>query len=514
MLTHPTRRWLAGIGVAGAFVAVSAAPAVATPEAVVTPYFQGTTMVPDSSGVSRHLTLTADRPAPLPDASVRYDFRALAGKITVAGERPESCTTPEPGVLVCEEVLNLELEAAPGATLYRAVAKPVRITPTDKAKRGDSGTIKIDVLVAGKQRLAHTSRVRIGEGVDLAGGPGTTRSAAPGGKFSVPLTVANVGDKTVEGFAAVFELPRSFRPEDRFSNCRYAEDRLVSCEFDEEIPAGGALTSTLNFQLGKDTMAPTTQSANARFLTKADLEDLIGKTGDAAARAAKPGTGPRLTLRTAPKMMRQADQTDVNPGNDYTNWSVKVTGKNGTDLVAIGATVKGKVGDVVTATVGFRNAGPATLDRTNGDYEDATQTRVELPPGTTAVGVPENCGQQDSGSRWYLCGPGMVLVAGETYTQEFRLRIDKVVPNAKGLVWVNGRCDCPAEFPWTGDIKPSNDKAALLVNPSDGGGAGDGDSLPITGSPTTLTVGVGSLLLVAGAGGYLVARRRRTHFVA
>ena len=29
MLTHSTRRWLAGIGVAGAFVAASATPAVA-----------------------------------------------------------------------------------------------------------------------------------------------------------------------------------------------------------------------------------------------------------------------------------------------------------------------------------------------------------------------------------------------------------------------------------------------------------------------------------------------------
>jgi hypothetical protein len=512
MLKHSTRRWLAGLGVAGAFVAASAVPASAAPEAVVKPSFEGTTMVPDSPGVSRSLILDADGPVSFSDVTVRYDFRALPETITLTGGTG-GCSTPERGVLSCK-LQNLELAELGETGVYRAVAGTVSIAPTDEAKVGDSGIIKIDVLVADKQRFAVSSRVRIGEGVDLAGGPDTTRSAEPGGKFSVPLAVANVGDKTVEGFAAVFELPRSFRPEDRFSNCRYAEDRLVSCEFDEEIRAGGGLTTTLNFQLGTDTMAPTTQSANAKFLTRAEFEDLIGKTGDAAARAAKPGTGPRLTMTAAPNRMRQADQTDVGPANNYTTWNVKVTGKNGTDLVAIGATVKGKVGDVVTATVGFRNAGPATLDRTNGDYEDATQTRVELPPGTTAVGVPENCAQQVGGSRWYLCGPGMVLVAGETYTQEFRLRIDKVVPDAKGLVWVNGRCDCPYEFPWTGDIKPSNDKAALLVNPSEGGGAGDGDSLPITGSPTGLIAGVGALLLAVGAGAYLLARRRPTRSVA
>ena len=48
-----------------------------------------------------------------------------------------------------------------------------------------------------------------------------------------------------------------------------------------------------------------------------------------------------------------------------------------------------------------------------------------------------------------------------------------------------------------------------------GGDNGDGDGgLPVTGQSTGLIAGLGALLLAVGAGGYLVAKRRRTRFVA
>ncbi|MCW3844752.1 LPXTG cell wall anchor domain-containing protein [Micromonospora yasonensis] len=53
-----------------------------------------------------------------------------------------------------------------------------------------------------------------------------------------------------------------------------------------------------------------------------------------------------------------------------------------------------------------------------------------------------------------------------------------------------------------------------MINPVDDGGQGGGGSLPITGRPTGLTAGLGALLLAAGTGAYVVARRRRTRFVA
>ncbi|MFE9190357.1 LPXTG cell wall anchor domain-containing protein [Micromonospora sp. NPDC007208] len=520
MLKH-SLRWLTGLGAAGALVAASATPAVAA--ATIEPYFQDTTLAVGSTATTRTLFLYADEPMVLTDVSVRYDYRSLATKVTVAPADGQECTAPEPGILVCEEPEDVALHELPpiGSGTYRNATKQVRLGLTEDAQLGDSGDIAVSFLAAGGQRGSYTSQVRVGEGVDLAGGPYTTVSSKPGGKFSAPLAVANTGDTTVSGFVAVFDLAYSIRTKDRFSNCRYSDDHLVSCQFDEEIPVGTGLVATLNLELGKDTYAPTNQSGHAQFMTTADFEDLTRVREAVGARAATPGSGPKLTLSAAPGMMRQAAQTDVGPGNDYTGWIIKATGTNGTDLAAIGATLKGRAGAVVTATVGFRNNGPATLDKVNQDYEAATHTTVELPPGSTAVEVPDNC-QLRPGTRTYQCASEMLLVAGQTYTMKFRLRIDKVIPNARGAVRVNAPCECPGGGSFQDDIKPANDRATIVVNAAQsGGGQGDGDgdgggggggSLPITGAPTTLIAGIGALLLVTGLGCCLLARRRSRFF--
>ncbi|MFG3639386.1 LPXTG cell wall anchor domain-containing protein [Micromonospora sp. NPDC047762] len=525
MLKH-SLRWLTGLGAAGALVAASATPAVAA--VAVEPYFQDATLAVGATPTTRALSLYADEPTVLTDVSVRYDYRSLANKITIAPANGQKCTAPESGVLVCEEPDEIVLyEMAPvGSGIYGNGAKQVLIAATDEAQVGDSGDVAVSFQAASGRRGSYTSHVRVGEGVDLAGGPYTSLSAKPGGKFTVPLVVANAGDRTVTGFVAVFDLPYSIRTKDRFSNCRYADDHLVSCHFDEDIPVGTGLATTLNLELAKDTAAPTNQSGYAQFMTTADFEDLTRVRAAVGARAATPGSGPKLTLAEAPSRVRQADQTDVGPGNEYTGWTIKATGTNGTDLAAIGATLKGAAGAVVTATVGFRNNGPATLDRTNGDFEAATHTDVELPPGTTAVGVPDNCWLRQDTTRTYLCASEMLLVAGQTYTVKFRLRIDKVIPNARGAVRVNAPCECPSGGAFKDDIKPANDRATIVVNAAQGGGGqgdddGDGDgggggggSLPITGAPTTVIAGIGALLLVTGAGCYLLARRHGSRFTA
>ncbi|MEU5903642.1 LPXTG cell wall anchor domain-containing protein [Micromonospora sp. NPDC047467] len=517
MLKHSTR-WIAGLGVAGALVAASATPAVAAASATE-PYFQDATLAVGSAPTTRTLFLYSDEPTVLTDVSVRYDYRSLANKITVAPANGQPCAVPEPGVLVCTEPGDVVLHemVPPGSGIYRNATKQVRIAATEDAQLGDSGDVAVSFQAAGERRGSYTARVRVGEGVDLAGGPFTDHASKPGGTFTVPLAVTNVGDTTVKGFAAVFDLAYSIRTKDRFSNCLYSDDHLVSCQFDEEIPVGEGLATTLNLELAKDTYAPSNQSGYAQFMTTADFEDLTRVRDAAGARTATRGGGPKLTLTEAPNRMRQADQTDVGPGYDYTGWTIKTTGTNGTDLAAIGDTLKGGAGAVVTATVGFRNNGPATLDKVNEDYEAATHVDVELPPGTTAVEVPDSCTLRQ-GTRTYLCGSEMLLVAGRAYTMEFRLRIDKVISNARGAVRVNAPCECPGGGGFADDITPANDRALIVVNAVSGGGAGGGDgdggSLPITGSPTGLIAGLGALLLVVGVGGYLLARRRTTRFSA
>ncbi|GAA2701718.1 LPXTG cell wall anchor domain-containing protein [Micromonospora olivasterospora] len=523
MLKHSTRRWLAGLGVAGAFVAASATPAVAAPAAQVELYFQNMTLAPGSPGKSDALHLFSDRPTVLHDVAVRYDYRSLVGKVTIAAQHGD-CTTPEEGVLLCKEHFPVSVDDLNGTW-----TEDVTIVPTDKAAVDDSGDLKISLQVAGKGRGSYTSRIRIGEGVDLAGGPNTEFTVKPGGAFEAPLTVVNVGEKPVKDVVAWFDLDYSIRTKDRFSNCFYVEDHLIACLLDEEIPAGEGRTATLNFQLGKDTYAPGHEYGNARFLTYGDFEDLFDVREEAGARAAKRGSGPKLTLRDAPTKVTRAAQTDTDPTNNFTEWQITVSGDNGADLEAIGAKLTGKAGDVVAATVGFRNNGPATLDYLRTDM-DVTYVDVTVPTGTTAVEVPFECAPRKGnandwdepgkpGGREYRCYPGPIAPAGEELTGEFRLRIDKVIANATGLVKVNVPCECDGGF--YKDLKPANDTAKILVNAAagDGGqGGGDGDddggTLPITGTSIGLVAGIGALLLVAGVGGYLVAKRRRTRFVA
>lgn len=345
MLKHSTR-WLAGLGAAGALVVGSVTPAVAAGAAAIEPYFQDSTLAVGSAPTTRALFLYADEPTVLTDVSVRYDYRSLADKISMAPVDQQECATPEPGVLVCEEPYGVALSELPplGSGIHRGVAQRVNLAATQDAQLGDSGDVVVSFQAAGGRQGSYTSRVRVGEGVDLAGGPFTTFSSKPGGKVAVPLAVANAGKKTVKGFVAVFDLAYSIRTRDRFSNCLYSDDHLVSCQFDEEIPVGEGVATTLNFELAKDTYAPTNQSGYAQFMTKADFEDLTGVQKAAGARAGTRGSGPKLTMAEAPSRARQADQTDVGPGYDYTGWTIKVTGTNGTDLAAIGDRLKGRAG--------------------------------------------------------------------------------------------------------------------------------------------------------------------------
>jgi hypothetical protein len=142
-----------------------------------------------------------------------------------------------------------------------------------------------------------------------------------------------------------------------------------------------------------------------------------------------------------------------------------------------------------------------------------------MPKGTTAVSVPEqDCvaardGKPDysrtqlTGAPQYLCTTDTnVLEVGQTYRWPFKLRLDVAGPT-NGAVAVGDRAD-------DRDPNPTNDTAAIQVNPAAGtGGTGGGaGTLPITGGNVGLLAGAGIALITLGAAGYLTARRRRTRF--
>jgi LPXTG-motif cell wall-anchored protein len=521
MLNHSTRRWLAGLGVVGALVAASATAASAEESATeLGLYFANTTIAVDTQGKIDSPTLYSSEPVVLHGVTVRYDYRDLAGKVTVSAEGPGSgeCSSPEKGVLVCTDPFEIGLDEWGISGYFNVV-----IAPTNEAKDGDAGDLKVTVGADGVASASHTAQVRIGEGVDLAGGPEVSRSAAPGGMFSAPLVVANAGETTAKGAVVIFDHDRAIRPGQKYSNCTYEGDELRTCSFTNTVAPGEALSASVPYLLGKDAYAPGREYGYHAWMTPAEFEDFAAYLHNMGVSIGKPGNGGALTLAKAP-LKAQSFQADTDPTNNWSGMEIAVTGKNGADLAAIGDEVAGKAGEIVTATVGVRNNGPASLDFGRSG-SPVTKIDVTVPNGTTAVEVPEVCAplngdEQDwenagkPGAKTYRCYPDIFIAAGEEQTVEFGLKIDKLIANATGKVTINAKCECDG---FTEDLNPANDTAKLLVNATgqgNGEGGGEGGGLPVTGSSTGIIAGIGGLLLVAGVGGYLTARRRRTRFVA
>ncbi|MGB2572437.1 LPXTG cell wall anchor domain-containing protein [Micromonospora citrea] len=520
MLKHSTRRWLAGLGVAGAFVAASATPASAEDSAVdLGLYFNDTTLAVGTEGKVESPVLYSSEPVVVSGLSVRYDYRDLVGTVTV---EPDSatfeCSTPEQGVLVCTDPFEVGLEDWGIGGYFNVV-----LAPTADAADGDAGDLKVTVSAKGATSASHTAKVRIGEGVDLAGGPEVKRQAQPGGGFTAPLMVRNVGGSTAKGAVVLFDHDRAIHPDKKYSNCTYAGDQLRTCRFDDLTAAPGEnWTAAVDYRLGKDAYAPGTEYGYHNWLTVAEFEDFTKYLDDIGVSIGEPGGDGALNLTKAGSL--RGVQVDTDPTNNWSGMEVTVNGKNGVDLAAIGDSVTGKAGTVVKATVGVRNNGPASLDFGRSG-SPVTKIDIVVPAGTTAVDVPEVCVPTDGeredwedagkpGAKTYRCWPDIYIAAGEEQTVEIGLRIDKVVPNATGTVTINAKCECEG---FTADLNAANDVAKLVVNPTggDGGqGGGDDGSLPITGQSTGLIAGLGGLLLAAGLGGYVVARRRRTRFVA
>ncbi|MBQ1074235.1 LPXTG cell wall anchor domain-containing protein [Micromonospora sp. C31] len=522
MLKHSTRRWLAGLGVAGALVAASATPAVAEDGDVeLGVYFNDLTVAAGSDGKFESPILFASEPVTVFGLTVRFDYRDFAGKVKIESEFDSECTAPEAGVLVCTSPFEYDLYD------WGSGSFNVNVAPTAKAKDGDAGKVKVTVSADGLRSASHTSQVRIGTGVDLAGGPEVEVSAAPGGSFAAPIVLGNAGRTPAEGAVAVFDHDYAIRADKRHSNCTYEDGRLRTCRFSDTVAPGATHSGSLAYRLGEDTYAPGKDYGYYNWMTVAEFEDFSKYLAANGHSVGEPGDGEPLSL-SAPNVRARSSQVDVNPENNWSGMEVTATGKNGTDLGAIGDSVKGKAGEQVTATVGFRNNGPATLDYSRGG-SSVTYLEVAVPEGTTVVGAPDDCmpvqgddhgDPGEAGGRTYFCYAPPFVKAGDAETFEFKLRIDKVVADATGTVDINIPCQCDGGF--SDDLKPANDTAKLLVNAiggqggdggGNGGGDGDGGTLPITGGSTGLIAGIGGLLLVAGVGGYVVTKRRRTRFV-
>jgi hypothetical protein len=228
---------------------------------------------------------------------------------------------------------------------------------------------------------------------------------------------------------------------------------------------------------------------------------------------------PALSPAAAPTnaAAAQTKQADIDPSNNSQEVAVKVSGKRGVDLAAIGATASGPAGGTVTLPVGVHNNGPATLDSLQ---RGPSVTFVSIPRVMPVVAVPAGCrlGNQYLAKRGmvlYDCRTGQIFPAKTTVTWPFQVKIGKDAGAATGTVDVNPVCDldnlCSTYF--HRDTNDTNNVAKIIITEGAAGQSGsDEGGLPITGPRTALVAGVGTLIVAFGA--VLLIRRRRIRFEA
>ncbi|GID26764.1 hypothetical protein [Paractinoplanes brasiliensis] len=506
------RRLLAGLA-ALALLFAWAAPAQAAAKAKVDFFVKSYTLAPGSSALIYTL-LFADRPLPVASNAVSLKYELInqpaAFTLQEAGH-PNNCSV---------DIADL-LELTCGPMVDRLTPEGVDsgvvgyVQVAEGATAGQTATLSATMTVKGYAPVRRTAKIVVGEGVTLtAVDPEKERSAAPGATIDTPLTITNSSTVPAQGTAIVASAQYAFQSRTQFSNCSYLEGVLTSCVFPQTLAPGVTYRVTLPMRVRQDTAAPSEQYAGWQWMTDeefADFRQYVLKGGFGRLGAAGKGGVLRLTEVTTAK----AGPPQAVTGYTSHGMKLTVTGEQSTDLAAVGVTARGKKGAVVTVPVGLRNNGPAALDRSRVNPGWPT-VRFYVPNGATAVKVPELCAPMASsgkvdetrrgepGELRYSCDFYNLLKVGGTLSFDFGLRMDKVVTGARGAVAVGA----PAE-----ELNKANNTAAVVINPpvaapGGSGGSGGGGGLPITGPAAAGLVAVGLLLVLGGAGAFLLTRRR------
>jgi LPXTG-motif cell wall-anchored protein len=463
-----------------------------------------------TTGVAVRLTNSGDEDVALTNVTVVINASGLAGVATVAGAYPDTggkCSTAGTKTTCTYATLSVSIINAYPAFLDLKAATG--------AAAGASGSYSVSAEADGLSRTA-TGKVTVAEGVNLVAGPEIHLTGGAGSTLSLTPTVRNAGSKVVHSVvmsSSSGSRSASYLPQ--YSNCVYTDVEFY-CVFDDDLAVGKqyAPASPVSVVLGKDAPAPSTFDTYADWQTPDDEADYMAGIRD---RGGKPGTGPKLALVEKPTAaLRTIPQTDVSAVDNFSHVVVDVTGKNFPDLTASDTTVRGEAGATVAAKIQIKNLGPAVID----PWDDFPGALVTIPAGTTVVEADHNCVAVDGKTGEYRCLTGGLTV-GQTASWTLQLKI-----GATGTGTITARTETGEEGVFGPDANPDNNTAKLLINPpTEGGGANGGGSngdgsgapgggLPVTGTNVTLAVGAGIALLLAGATIFVVARRRRTRYVA
>ncbi|MFG2991441.1 LPXTG cell wall anchor domain-containing protein [Streptomyces sp. NPDC048257] len=414
------------------------------------------------------------------------DLQALKGvaDVKLAQEQGADCTLTATAV-TCKRwalwtgdttVVDLDLSAAKDSK----VGASANLTVTGQAEGATFKTATTKVRVGGPDLVLEKARLKA--------------ELKPGDKQNLPIVFANEGTDPVNGVVLELRTTHGIGLVEQYDNCSYSDDTradqpwntgwsTVQCLLEGEYEPGatygvdGSLTLKAAPHAFIDGLTYAVYAAGDQPKTGKQRTPAGGKKLAAAKQAAK------ATAQAAPR------SGDLDPWDNIQEFDFAT--KNTADLVATGASLKGKAGETVRADFGFRNNGPAWVAYLRSG-EDVARTDIVIPAGAKVTKVPAGCTgvnadgthrEQTLGAPRYFCSTGHVVGERETFSYPFELRIETVVADAKGSVTV-GQWTPEGTTGQRWDPNHANNKAAFVINAKDGGPAPT-PTTSVTPSPTT-----------------------------
>jgi hypothetical protein len=433
------------------------------------------------------------------DVTVKVDTTRSPGVITAKFADQVPGCSEEGGVFTCTK--STGFVSGPDGDFNLV------FTAGSTAKVGDVASIAVTVTATGARTSEQTYQLRIAEpGPDLRARD-FARTSTPGGTVTFKPEFRNQGDRPAETLVIGFATDRFASLVDSFGNCHYAPEgasvAAVCVVEDLNLEPGEVATSAVavSAKITADVPGQTFVSYRAEVVANDTVIDQPWKQWPL-------GNGAPLGFQREP-VGQQATTADVDATDNQGDVLI-TTPANPSDVVAQGATAKGKVGDTVSVKVGLTNKGPAFI---NGVSDSETSNPenpynaafvVTFPAGVQVTGIQVPAGDgnychgvvdgkvdesmNQVGRSVYRC-MRWAMAVNETYTVTFTVKITGAVSTAGSVVARGG----------SSDPNTANNTAKVEFTGEDG--------LPITGPDAALTAAVGASMIIIGFGLFFAGRR-------
>ncbi|WP_030267805.1 hypothetical protein [Streptomyces sp. NRRL B-24484] len=357
------------------------------------------------------------------DVKVAFDTAGLAG---VAQLTVPECTTA--GTVVTCDAHTVDFDSI-------NITQHPWLSAVAGAKPGSSGKLHITLTSSNAERAEKDVRVDVGgpdfKTKDLA----PQKGVKPGAVVAPAVEFANVGDAAATRLVVTIDAVSGLDFKKRPSNCEFATvgegawnqkswpgETMAVCTLDVSL-APGAVHTLDPLQFGVTDSAWYTFTDISLYATEDAQYSSVPRWR--ADHRFQRGTDAPLTVKAA-----QDPALLAAPRHSYDNRvELEVSAANTADFSALGAWSPADGGKRGTLTVGYRNAGPASIFYRSGD--DVVKVQAQFPKGVTVTRVPTGCaprtwdnGHQVEHPDKYLCDTGMWISSGTRRTFDFGVSLD------------------------------------------------------------------------------------------